>query len=72
MNVVVIPPVISALGTICKGLVYALEDLVVRGLVDLCDLVWVCLVLWHINHCRLFNAKSMFTHINSSISNNSV
>ena len=32
-------------------------------------LVWV---LWHINHCRLFNAKSIFIHINSSISNNSV
>ena len=27
------------------------------------------LVLWHINHCRLFNAKSMFIQINSSISN---
>ena len=30
------------------------------------------LVLWHINRCRLFNAKSIFIHINSSISNNSV
>ena len=30
------------------------------------------LVLWHINHCWLFIAKSIFTHINSSISNNSV
>ena len=29
------------------------------------------LVLWHINHCRLSNAKSIFIHINSSISNNS-
>ena len=28
------------------------------------------LVLWHINHCRLFIAKSIFIHINSSISNN--
>ena len=27
---------------------------------------------WHINHCSLFNAKSIFIHINSSISNNSV
>ena len=26
------------------------------------------LVLWHINHWRLFNAKSIFIHINSSIS----
>ena len=31
--------------------------------------VWV---LWHINLCRLFNAKSIFIKINSSISNNSV
>ena len=22
------------------------------------DLIWFGLVLWHINHCRLFNAKS--------------
>ena len=29
-------------------------------------------VLWHINLCRLFNAKSIFTQIVSSISNNSV
>ena len=36
------------------------------------DLVWLVLVLWHINCCRLFNAKSIFIHINSSISNNSV
>ena len=28
--------------------------------------------LCHINHCRLFNAKSILIHINSSISNNSV
>ena len=33
---------------------------------------WFGLVLWHINHCRLFNAKSIFIHINSSISKNSV
>ena len=30
------------------------------------------LFLWHINLYRLFNAKSTFIHINSSISNNSV
>ena len=30
------------------------------------------LVLWNINHWRLCNAKSIFTHKNSSISNNSV
>ena len=35
--------------------------------------IWFCLVfLWHINHCRLFNAKPIFIHINSSVSNNSV
>ena len=31
--------------------------------------VWV---LWHINLCKLFNAKSIFIQIISSISNNSV
>ena len=31
--------------------------------------VWV---LWHINPCSSFNAKSFFIQINSSISNNSV
>ena len=30
------------------------------------------LVLRHINHCRLFHAKSIFIHINSSISNHLV
>ena len=30
------------------------------------------MVLWHINYCRLFNTKSIFIQINSSISNNSV
>ena len=24
---------------------------------------WFGLILWHINHFRLFNAKSMFIHI---------
>ena len=33
---------------------------------------WWWWVLWHINHCMLFNAKSILIHINSSISNNSV
>ena len=36
------------------------------------SLVWFSLVLWHINHCWLFNVKSIFIHKNSSISNNSV
>ena len=35
-------------------------------------LVWFGLVLWHINHCSLFNAKSISIHMNRSISNNSV
>ena len=35
-------------------------------------LVWFDLVLWHINHYWLFNAKSIFIHINSSIYNYSV
>ena len=30
------------------------------------------LILWHINYCGLFNAESIFIHINSSIANNSV
>ena len=34
--------------------------------------VWFGLILWYINHCRLFNTRSIFIHINSSISNNSV
>ena len=36
------------------------------------DLVWFGLVLCHINHCRLFKAKSIFINTNSYISNNSV
>ena len=32
----------------------------------------VCLVLWHINFCRLFNAKSIFMQIICSIENSSV
>ena len=30
------------------------------------------LVLWYMNHCRLFNAKSICIYINISISNNLV
>ena len=30
------------------------------------------LALWHINHCRLFDDESIFIHISSSISNNSI
>ena len=35
-------------------------------------LVWLGLVLWQINYCRLFNTKSIFIHISISFSNNSV
>ena len=35
----------------------------------ICKVGWF---LWHINLCRLFNAKSIFIQIISSISNNSV
>ena len=35
-------------------------------------LVWFDLVLWHMSHSRLFNTKSIFIQINSSISKNSV
>ena len=40
--------------------------------VDWIGLVWFSLVLRHINHYRLFNAKSIVIHINSSISTNPV
>ena len=40
--------------------------------VCVCVCVCVCLGTWHINPCMLFNAKSIFIQINSSISNNSV
>ena len=39
------------------------------GSVDF-GLIWFGLILWHINHCRLFNAESIFIRMNSSISNN--
>ena len=31
---------------------------------------WFGMVLWHINNCSLFNAKSIFIHINNSTTNN--
>ena len=30
------------------------------------QLDWLDFVLWHINHCRLFNAKSIFIHIDTT------
>ena len=35
-------------------------------------IVWFGLILWYINHCWLFNAKSICIHINNSILNNSI
>ena len=29
-------------------------------ILNIYDLVWFGLVLWHINHCRVFNAKFFF------------
>ena len=37
-----------------------------------CTFGLVGLVIWYINHCLLFNSKSIFILRNSSISNNSV
>ena len=34
--------------------------------------LFVCVILWHTNLCRLFNVKSIFIQINSSISYNSI
>ena len=34
-------------------------------------MIWFGWVLWHINHCRLFDAKSIFMQMISSISNSS-
>ena len=31
-------------------------------ILNIYDLVWFGWVLWHINHCRLFNAKSFSTY----------
>ena len=64
MKVTVIPIVIGAFGTVTKGLVQGLKDLEITGRVVGWLVVWV---LWHINLCRLFNAKLIFIQI---ISNN--
>ena len=37
---------------------YLMPNPLYTSVLDICDLVWFDLVLWHINHCRLFNAKS--------------
>ena len=43
-----------------------------EGNVNLCIGWLVVWILWHINLCRLFNVKSIFIQIISSISNNSI
>ena len=37
---------------------YLMPNPLYTYILDIYDLVWFGLVLWHINHCRLFNAKS--------------
>ena len=43
-----------------------------KGRIGLFVCVFICLGSWHINLSRLFNAKFIFIHVNSSISNNSM
>ena len=51
-------------GVICRYVTLSLDE---------CGcLVWFGLVLWHINHCRLFNTKSIFIQLISSILNSRV
>ena len=43
---------------------YLIPNLIYSYIFDIYDLVWWGGVLWHINHCRLFNAKSgLFIYI---------
>ena len=37
---------------------YLMPNPIYTYTLNIYDLVWFGLVLWHINHCRLFNAKS--------------
>ena len=46
-------------------------DLICLVICSTFGLVWFSLVLWHINYCKLFNAKTIFLNIKSSISNKS-
>ena len=48
---------------------YSVTSIILSKEIDGWLVVWV---LWNINLCRLFNAKSIFMQIISSISNNSV
>ena len=43
---------------------YLMPNPLYTYILDIYDLVWFGLVLWHINHCWLFNAKSsLYIHI---------
>ena len=57
--------------TICKTKIN-IKVIQVEGEIIYYLLFWVVWVLCHINLWRLFNAKSVFIQMNSSISNNSV
>ena len=50
---------------------YLIPNPLYTYILNIYDLVWFGLVLWHINHCWSFNAKSTFIHKNSSMLNNS-
>ena len=58
------------------GISFRIKSITVDRLVDINDMMTIIIlfvwVLWHINLCGLFNAKSIFIQINSSISNTSV
>ena len=55
---------------IYKTFVLSRSSLEGEELLEMINLVWFGLILWHINHWRLFNAKSIFIHINNYNSNN--
>ena len=42
---------------------YLMPNLLYTYILKIYDLVWFGLVLWHINHCRLFNAQSLYIYI---------
>ena len=51
---------------------YKLKDILMKCWIYSYGLDWFGYVLWHINHCRLFNAKSISIYTSSFISDNSV
>ena len=77
IRLMMIPIVIGTVGTVTKGLQSGVDKQEIGVCVSVCvcerererEFVWV---LWHINLCWLFNAKSIFIQINSSTSNNSI